>query len=165
MECVTNLQEVVDEVTSKFVSLKVVGKLKFINPKKYKRKFTQQQPLRLERPLIYHLDVGAMYPNIILTNRLQPCAMVDETICAACDFNKPNAVCQRNMTWMMREEFCKAFVAFTVLLSLFVLFSAGETRRVRTNPATIRAGKISARLSGRTSTSFSSTHQTGAGQH
>jgi len=40
MECVTNLQEVVDEVTSKFVSLKVVGKLKFINPKKYKRKFT-----------------------------------------------------------------------------------------------------------------------------
>lgn len=26
MECVTNLQEVVDEVTSKFVSLKVVGK-------------------------------------------------------------------------------------------------------------------------------------------
>ena len=23
-------------------------------------------------PLIYHLDVAAMYPNIILTNRLQP---------------------------------------------------------------------------------------------
>jgi DNA polymerase epsilon subunit 1 len=23
-----------------------------------------------ERPLIYHLDVAAMYPNIILTNRL-----------------------------------------------------------------------------------------------
>ena len=28
-------------------------------------------PNRLERPMIYHLDVGAMYPNIILTNRLQ----------------------------------------------------------------------------------------------
>ena len=28
-------------------------------------------PNRLENPLIYHLDVGAMYPNIILTNRLQ----------------------------------------------------------------------------------------------
>ena len=28
-------------------------------------------PARLENPLIYHLDVGAMYPNIILTNRLQ----------------------------------------------------------------------------------------------
>ena len=28
-------------------------------------------PVRLEDPMIYHLDVGAMYPNIILTNRLQ----------------------------------------------------------------------------------------------
>ena len=28
-------------------------------------------PNRLENPIIYHLDVGAMYPNIILTNRLQ----------------------------------------------------------------------------------------------
>ena len=35
-------------------------------------------PARLENPIIYHLDVGAMYPNIILTNRLQPSAMVDE---------------------------------------------------------------------------------------
>lgn len=33
-------------------------------------------PARLENPIIYHLDVGAMYPNIILTNRLQPSAMV-----------------------------------------------------------------------------------------
>ena len=28
-------------------------------------------PNRDETPRIYHLDVGAMYPNIILTNRLQ----------------------------------------------------------------------------------------------
>jgi DNA polymerase epsilon subunit 1 len=28
-------------------------------------------PNRLEKPMIYHLDVSAMYPNIILTNRLQ----------------------------------------------------------------------------------------------
>jgi len=28
-------------------------------------------PNRLENPIIYHLDVAAMYPNIILTNRLQ----------------------------------------------------------------------------------------------
>lgn len=27
-------------------------------------------------PLIYHLDVAAMYPNIILTNRLQPSSIV-----------------------------------------------------------------------------------------
>ncbi|XP_050295840.1 DNA polymerase epsilon catalytic subunit 1 [Anthonomus grandis grandis] len=86
---VTNLQEVMDDIKGKLLALK-------------------DQPLRLERPLIYHLDVGAMYPNIILTNRLQPCAMVDETICAACDYNKPDAVCQRNMAWMMREEFLPA---------------------------------------------------------
>lgn len=48
----------------------------------------------MEVPLIYHLDVAAMYPNIILTNRLQPPAMVDETMCAACSFNKPGANCQ-----------------------------------------------------------------------
>lgn len=28
-------------------------------------------PNRLEKPMIYHLDVASMYPNIILTNRLQ----------------------------------------------------------------------------------------------
>lgn len=31
----------------------------------------KEVPNRIECPLIYHLDVGAMYPNIILTNRLQ----------------------------------------------------------------------------------------------
>ena len=31
----------------------------------------RDHPIREERPLIYHLDVAAMYPNIILTNRLQ----------------------------------------------------------------------------------------------
>jgi hypothetical protein len=30
-------------------------------------------PNREEKPVIYHLDVAAMYPNIILTNRLQVC--------------------------------------------------------------------------------------------
>jgi hypothetical protein len=29
----------------------------------------RDNPIRDEPPLIYHLDVGAMYPNIILTNR------------------------------------------------------------------------------------------------
>ena len=46
-------------------------------------------PKRKENPVIYHLDVAAMYPNIILTNRLQPSAIVNDEICAACDFNKP----------------------------------------------------------------------------
>ncbi|XP_065643489.1 DNA polymerase epsilon catalytic subunit A isoform X2 [Hydra vulgaris] len=65
-------------------------------------------PNRLEKPLIYHLDVAAMYPNIILTNRLQPSALVDEVICASCDFNRPGARCQRKMTWMWRGDFSPA---------------------------------------------------------
>ena len=61
-------------------------------------------PQRLEAPIIYHLDVAAMYPNIILTNRLQPSAIVHEADCAACDFNVPGARCQRSMKWMWRGE-------------------------------------------------------------
>ncbi|KAJ1092585.1 hypothetical protein NDU88_005695 [Pleurodeles waltl] len=85
IEEVTNFQEVCDEIKKKLNYLKEV-------------------PNRIECPLIYHLDVGAMYPNIILTNRLQPSAMVDEATCAACDFNKPGANCQRKMTWQWRGE-------------------------------------------------------------
>lgn len=44
--------QVCEEIKAKLTSLKEV-------------------PNRIECPLIYHLDVGAMYPNIILTNRLQ----------------------------------------------------------------------------------------------
>lgn len=58
--------------------------------------------------MIYHLDVAAMYPNIILTNRLQPPAIVTEETCAACDFNKPGADCQRKMTWSWRGEYYPA---------------------------------------------------------
>uniref|UniRef100_A0A182JCC0 DNA polymerase epsilon catalytic subunit n=1 Tax=Anopheles atroparvus TaxID=41427 RepID=A0A182JCC0_ANOAO len=65
-------------------------------------------PTRLEQPVIYHLDVGAMYPNIILTNRLQPSSMVNETDCAACDYNKPDALCKRNMEWLWRGEMLPA---------------------------------------------------------
>ncbi|XP_076126347.1 DNA polymerase epsilon catalytic subunit A [Alosa pseudoharengus] len=89
LEQVTNFNEVCDEIKKKLISLKEV-------------------PNRIECPLIYHLDVGAMYPNIILTNRLQPSAMVDEAICAACDFNKPGANCQRRMTWHWRGEIMPA---------------------------------------------------------
>ncbi len=65
-------------------------------------------PVRTEGPLIYHLDVAAMYPNIILTNRLQPPAIVDESMCAQCDFNKPDKTCQRKMTWSWRGEYYTA---------------------------------------------------------
>jgi DNA polymerase epsilon subunit 1 len=46
-------------------------------------------------PIIMHLDVAAMYPNIILTNRLQPSAIVSPATCAVCDFNKPGATWYR----------------------------------------------------------------------
>jgi DNA polymerase epsilon subunit 1 len=62
-------------------------------------------PNREECPSIYHLDVGAMYPNIILTNRLQPDAIVDESTCASCEFNNgPDSSCQRKMPWSWRGE-------------------------------------------------------------
>lgn len=61
-------------------------------------------PNRSDRPLIYHLDVAAMYPNIILTNRLQPTAMIEESDCAMCDHNRPGKTCQRTMTWNWRGE-------------------------------------------------------------
>lgn len=60
-------------------------------------------------PLIYHLDVAAMYPNIILTNRLQPDSLVTEDVCAKCDFNRgPDSNCQRKMDWSWRGEFFPA---------------------------------------------------------
>jgi len=40
-------------------------------------------PNRLENPIIYHLDVAAMYPNIILTNRLQVCVLTTPIIVPA----------------------------------------------------------------------------------
>ena len=41
-------------------------------------------PVRRENPKVYHLDVAAMYPNIILTNRLQVCVCmcVCEGLCS-----------------------------------------------------------------------------------
>ena len=65
----------------------------------------RDKPVREEEPYIYHLDVGAMYPNIILTNRLQPGAIVDEATCAACDFNQEENKCKRQMEWIWRGDY------------------------------------------------------------
>jgi len=64
----------------------------------------RDHPNREEEPLLYHLDVAAMYPNIILTNRLQPSAIVEDEDCAACDFNRPGKTCLRQMEWVWRGE-------------------------------------------------------------
>ncbi|XP_074301915.1 DNA polymerase epsilon catalytic subunit A-like [Silene latifolia] len=61
-------------------------------------------PIREEGPLIYHLDVAAMYPNIILTNRLQPPSIVTDEDCTACNFSRPGKVCLRKLEWVWRGE-------------------------------------------------------------
>ena len=68
----------------------------------------RDNPMRRDKPLIYHLDVAAMYPNIMLSNRLQPDSVVDEAMCAACDYNRPGKTCDRRMTWAWRGEFFPA---------------------------------------------------------
>ncbi|GJJ12948.1 hypothetical protein Clacol_007195 [Clathrus columnatus] len=68
----------------------------------------RDHPVRVDEPLIYHLDVAAMYPNIMLSNRLQPDSVVDESVCAVCDYNTPDKTCDRRMTWAWRGEFFPA---------------------------------------------------------
>ncbi|CAL5870199.1 uncharacterized protein PFLUO_LOCUS4434 [Penicillium psychrofluorescens] len=68
----------------------------------------KDNPNRDEVPFIYHLDVASMYPNIMITNRLQPDSMIDESDCAACDFNRPGKTCDRRMPWAWRGEFLPA---------------------------------------------------------
>ncbi|KII85363.1 hypothetical protein PLICRDRAFT_700901 [Plicaturopsis crispa FD-325 SS-3] len=65
-------------------------------------------PKRTDPPLIYHLDVAAMYPNIMLSNRLQPDSMVSESVCAVCDYNRPGKTCDRRLDWAWRGEFFPA---------------------------------------------------------
>ncbi len=84
VDSVTNYDEVKDQIMKELFKLR-------------------ETPKRQEKPLIYHLDVSAMYPNIILTNRLQPHAIVTSNDCAACDFNGMSE-CQRNMNWTWRGE-------------------------------------------------------------
>jgi DNA polymerase epsilon subunit 1 len=86
---VTNYDEIKQAITEKLMSLK-------------------NTPNRHERPLIYHLDVASMYPNIMTTNRLQPDSMISESDCAACDFNRPGKTCDRRLPWAWRGEFLPA---------------------------------------------------------
>ncbi|EGG20436.1 putative DNA polymerase epsilon subunit A [Cavenderia fasciculata] len=68
----------------------------------------RNEPNSMSNPLIYHLDVSAMYPNIILTNRLQPTSMVSEEYCATCVYNKPESNCQRTLNWQWRGDYIPA---------------------------------------------------------
>jgi DNA polymerase epsilon subunit 1 len=87
MSEVTNYDEVHAEITERLAAIR-------------------DKPVFDAAPLIYHLDVGAMYPNIILTNRLQPPSMVTPEICAACTYNTPDDrnKCKKPMQWIWRGE-------------------------------------------------------------
>ncbi|KAF2738253.1 DUF1744-domain-containing protein [Polyplosphaeria fusca] len=89
LEDVVNYEEVKAQILEKLMQLKTT-------------------PNRSERPLIYHLDVASMYPNIMTTNRLQPDSMIQESDCAACDFNRPDKTCDRRLPWAWRGEFLPA---------------------------------------------------------
>ncbi|KAK2800573.1 DNA polymerase epsilon catalytic subunit [Onygenales sp. PD_10] len=89
LDDVTNYDAVKAQISEKLLSLKTT-------------------PNRNERPSIYHLDVASMYPNIMTTNRLQPDSMIQESDCAACDFNRPGKTCDRRMPWSWRGEFLPA---------------------------------------------------------
>lgn len=39
--------------------------------------------------------------------------MINETVCAACDFNRPGARCQRKMQWMWRAEIGRHSLSFS----------------------------------------------------
>lgn len=43
-----------------------------------------------------------MYPNIILTNRLQPVSIVSDKTCSGCLFNQPESRCKRELQWEWR---------------------------------------------------------------
>jgi DNA polymerase epsilon subunit 1 len=88
-EDVDNYDEVKEQIASRLLKLK-------------------NTPNRHEQPLIYHLDVASMYPNIMTTNRLQPDSMVNESDCAACDFNRPGKTCDRRLPWAWRGEYIPA---------------------------------------------------------
>lgn len=61
-----------------------------------------------EKPKIYHVDVAAMYPNIILTYRLQPTSIVNDTVCSGCIFNQPESKCKKKLDWQWRVDYLPA---------------------------------------------------------
>lgn len=88
LEDVTNYDEVKQKIIDKLLELKA-------------------KPNRKECPLIYHLDVASMYPNIMTTNRLQPDSMIKESDCAG-DAENPEATCDRRLPWAWRVEYLPA---------------------------------------------------------
>lgn len=77
-----------------------------------------------------------MYPNIMLSNRLQPDSVKDEAACAVCDYNRPDKTCDRRMEWAWRGEYFPAkrdevnMVRYALEQELFpAKFPTGPRRR------------------------------------
>ncbi|GAW81728.1 DNA polymerase epsilon, catalytic subunit a [Plasmodium gonderi] len=89
---------------------KYINKNQIINLKKIKSdiinklNFFIQNPKINTCPNIYHLDVAAMYPNIILSHRLQPNAIITPDHCFNCSFYKQRHLCQKQMVWKRKLE-------------------------------------------------------------
>ncbi|KAL0233672.1 hypothetical protein PCE1_002181 [Barthelona sp. PCE] len=112
-----NYQEVVHEIrkalldfadeleSGKAVGLTQTANMTLLTPSSDNQEMTYYKVKR--KPLIYHLDVGAMYPNIILTNRLQPNAVFayrgssQPKECVNCSFFpvRDDIKCQRVLEW------------------------------------------------------------------
>ncbi len=86
---------------------------------------------RYECPLIYHIDVGAMYPNIILSNRLQPTAIVNEDFCTACTYNNPANKCKRTMEWKGRHDLFMATKADVKSIQMELELGANQSFTIK----------------------------------
>jgi hypothetical protein len=107
----------------------------------------RDDPARLEEPVIYHLDVAAMYPNIILTNRLQPSSMVtSEDTCASCDYNHDANRCKRALHWRWRGEYFPATRAETDQMRAQLLHEVVEGKPYADLPREAQTELLKARL-------------------
>lgn len=103
-------------------------------------------PVREEVPSIYHIDVAAMYPNIILTNRLQPSSIVDESVCAACDFNDESNRCKRRLEWMWRGDYFPATRSEYDSLKAQIEYEQTDQGRFHDLPASEQAVRLKERV-------------------
>ena len=100
----TNLEEVRKDIVSRLLLLRDEGVPQTV----LEQGDTVGYARRREKCTIVHVDVAAMYPNIIISNRLQPHAIVNEEICAACCHNKVENDCKKLMEWKWRGEIIPA---------------------------------------------------------
>lgn len=110
-ELLTDLKNSIEfciEVEHKKNVADVVNFDEVYNDIKGKLESLRDNPTRTETPLIYHVDVASMYPNIMTSNRLQPDSMKTDEDCAACDFSRPGKNCDRRLEWDWRGEFSPA---------------------------------------------------------